>query len=511
MRRFGLLAAIVLVHLACATALRADTARTRHSTAPGDILISAQFETAVSAYGRGDAAMVVDSLTTGMQDDIFPQLSATKQYEVAEMYAIAAQARGLWAEAHRGFVRATASPNASREDWDLRMISAIAAGDGTDAYFVFRRRVDRGESVLQPYTAYQIDQFDQLIGDLPNAREARLALGAQMERDGWEPVYPDDDGSNLWLHYAQALLDAGDQKHAVSVAAKITSPMILMAMHADRRFDSIAAVNPGVRDPESAALRYLAWAESISRQNPRLLSARFAVVRALNILNRSEDSLPLLEDAAQQVATAPREGPAPFDDMEQASNIEKWRTSVLLSLGRPDEGIAARKAAAACNCSSLAILSLAHALMDADRAAEAQSWLRRARVDGLGLRERMEMAQTSGCVAAQLGDGPELAKQLAFLSAHETWKPEARVGALVCANRLDEATTVLTRQIRDPRTRLAALSLLQDYAVTPTPPPYAATLSARWKALTARPDLRAEAAKVGRIDSFSLTQWESVS
>ena len=510
MRRFGLLAAIVLVHLGCATALRADTPRDRRP-APGDILIEAQFDSAANAFRRGDPEGVVDSLTPAMQNDIFPQLSATKQYEVAEMYGLAAQARDLWTEAHGGFLRATASPNATREDWDRRMNSAIAAGDGADAYFVFRRRIDRHESVLQSYTTYQIDHFDQLIGDLPNAREARLTLGAQMERDGWAPVYPDDDGSNLWLHYAQALLDAGEQKHAVAVAAKITSPMILMAMHADRRFDAIAAVNPGVRDPEAAAQRYLAWAESISQQNPRLLSARFAVVRALNVLNRIEESLPLLDDAAQQVATAPREGPAPFDDMEQARNIEAWRTSVLLSLGRPDEGIAARKAAAACNCSSLAVLSLAHALMDADRATEAQSWLRRARVDGLGLRERMELAQTSACVAAQLGDSPELARQLAFLSAHEAWKPEARVGALVCANRLDEATTVLTRQMRDPRTRLAALSLLQDYAVAPTPPPYTAALGARWKALRARPDLRAEAEKVGRIDSFSLTQWESVS
>jgi hypothetical protein len=473
----------------------------------GDELIRAMFDTAVDGAQRGDAQMVLVSLEPAMRDDIYKQLSEPKQYQVASLYGQAALNQGDGEAAHRAFVLATSHDEAGPADWNGRMHSAISSGDGTDAYLAFKRLRDSNFPVLESFDNKQVDRLDQLLRALPDSAKARMVLGREMEREHWVP--PLDGPDKLWLHYTEALLEAGDTRKAAIVAGRITDPMILMAMRADSRFDAIIAANPSLQDPEATAERRLASAQDYARQHPTRLMAKVEVAEALALLNREPEALPLLEDANHSIATAPRTRP-PFEDMESNFAVEAWRTSLLISLGRVDEGVASRVATAFC-CAPVLITPIARPLMEANRPKEAQRWLVDASAAGLGLHERMELAQVKACVAAQLGDAAQLEQQLQYLTANEAWKPEAVVEALVCADRLDAAAAALARQLKDPRTRLAALSRLQVYAPEPDALPYSVLLDKRWAQLRSMPAVRSEVAKVGRIRTYRLNQWQSVS
>jgi hypothetical protein len=474
--------------------------------APGDVVIEAMFNAAQMGERDREPEMVYLALEPAMADEIFDQLSPGKKLQVAEMYGRAAQQLREWDKAHAAFRLATREPAATSEDWDGRMHTAILAGDGADAYQAFRHLRDARRSPLTTFEGAQADRLDALLRTLPD-REAHTALGREMETEGWTPPYASDDPSTLWLHYVEALLAAGDTGAANRAAARITDPMVMMAMHADRRFDGVIAANPGLQDPKSAAERYLAWAQAQAAAEPRMLSARLAVVRALNILNRPADALPILDAAHRAVATATRARPS-FDDMEQRGALESWRSSVLLSLGRTEEALGIRAAEADCQCSPTSVTALARALVSAGRGAEALQWLAEAPTAGLGPEERMQHAQVSACAAAQVGDGKTLARDLAFLAEHERWAPGAHVRALVCADRLDAAQAALVRQLADPATRLGALGSLQSYADDEQAPAFTRQVEGRWAALAARPALQAEVAKVGRMNRYALQQWE---
>ncbi len=75
--------------------------------------------------------------------------------------------------------------------------------------------------------------------------------------------------------------------------------------------------------------------------------------------------------------------------------------------------------------------------------------------------------------------------------------------ALVDANELEAAASLLIRRLKDPALRGDALSEMQDYrdgALSPV----ARTLAQRWRQVKARPDVQAALAEVGRIEKVSL-------
>jgi hypothetical protein len=499
MKRILTVLATALLTVGCsAAAQESGKAPTR-----GDIIISAQLAAAEGAAQHNDPDLTMSALNLAMRDDMFAQLSPDTQYKVAKLYGLSAQALGLASAEHVAAVRATANPRATNEDWNRRMHSAIRIGDAPDAYLAFQHINRGGNRPLSNFSGRQIDWFDRLLGDLPNGTEARIALGREMEAEQWEPPYVYNDPSLVRLHYAEALLEKGDLKKARAVAARITDPVVVMAMRSDRRFDAIVADVPALQDPVVVAHRYLQWARDYTRQNPRMLSGRIAVMRALTILNKTDEALAYADETVEIMMHGSR-GQAAFDDMEEVDRFEGWKAATLISAGRVDAGIAGLTTAASCNCSALAMIQLGRSLMEAGHPKEARRWIIGINELGLAVEDRMTMSQTRACVAAQLGDQAAVAKELEFLGAHESWKPGAMVGALVCADRLDAAAAVLAKQIADPRTRLAALSVLQAYAAEPGDKTYAATLRARWATLAAMPAVQAEVAKVGRFNRYEL-------
>ncbi|HEY2658193.1 MAG TPA: hypothetical protein VGI79_00620 [Caulobacteraceae bacterium] len=469
----------------------------------GDNLISAQLATADVAAARDDPADVVISLEPAMTDDIFKQLSGPTQYKVASLYGSAAERIGQGPQAHQAFVRATANSLATGADWNQRMQSAIFVSDGQDAYACFLLLTRRRDPLVGTFGSWQLSRFEQLVEQLPNAREAQLAIGRRMEWEDWQPADAYDDASNVWLPYVEALVEQGDIAKAAAVAARITDPLILVAMQSDRRFDALVATNPSLFDPDAAAQRRLDQAKRASEQYPNYLSPKIAIVRALDILDRRAEALAIADDAARALAHESPGRPA-FPDADQARVIVDERSEDLLVLGRADEAIGALAVTAQRSGASYAVLSLGLALEKAGRGDEALNWLRGARMDNMSLQEQMNLVQVTACADAEAGDQAELRKQLDILGAHEAWSPRAIVEGLVCANQFDQAAIELERQLADPRQRLSALASLQVYASEAKPLAHTKLMEQRWVMLRARPDLQAAVAKVGRTKTYQL-------
>jgi hypothetical protein len=235
-----------------------------------------------------------------------------------------------------------------------------------------------------------------------------------------------------------------------------------------------------------------------------MLSGRIALIRAFAILNKPQDALSVVDDTLLAIAHASR-AQAAFDDMGEVEVFEGWKDTVLASVGRVDEGIGGLSSVASCNCSGQAVLQLARMLIEAGRTQDAQHWLENMGQDRLGPEDRMTLAQSKACVAAQRGESVGVAKGLEFLAEHESWKPAARIEAMVCANQLDAAAAALAAQLADPKMRLAALGAIQSYAPAPHASSYVATMRARWVKLAAMPEVQAQVSKVGRINRYELT------
>lgn len=477
--------------------------------ASGDRVIAAIWPYALTAAARQDEVAVATALEPAMQASIFSQLSKQRQYDVAHLYAQATQVMGKWQASHDAYARATASSQATREDWDGRLLTAILVADARDAYLALQHLSVPGKSVLSSFDGDMVRRLNQLIRDVPEPG-ASLAVGQQLEMEAWTSPYAYQDLSDVWLHYAEALLGWGETNQAIRAARHITDPVVIMAMQADRRFDPIVAAVPALRDAHQAAERNLRRAQDFADLHPETLDGTLAVARALTTLDRRGEALNLLQQTSETVA-----GSSPstrvYDDMELAGVLRGWISALQVDAGRLDEALPNRLAAADGNGDPYAAMNVARTYLYAGKAAEAWRWIQRAPGDGLGPDERMSVVMYRACIASAQGDQGDLAEALEYLRTHEAWMPQARIYALLCSDQTDRAEEALLAQLANPRTRLAALGVLQSTAHAPTAPSFLRKLDDQMSDLADRARVKAAIDQVGRRQKFDLVVWVSVS
>jgi hypothetical protein len=92
---------------------------------------------------------------------------------------------------------------------------------------------------------------------------------------------------------------------------------------------------------------------------------------------------------------------------------------------------------------------------------------------------------------------------LDHMRKHRSASPATFEDALLDANRLDEAASLLISRLKDPLLRRDALLDVQDYQKF-VPLPANRVLQERWRTLRARADVQAAVAEVGHIESVPL-------
>jgi tetratricopeptide (TPR) repeat protein len=318
-------------------------------------------------------------------------------------------------------------------------------------------------------------------------------------RGGIEP-------SAAWRDLTLLLLEEDQRTQALEVASHITDPYILIAMRADRRFDSVVAANEAEFDVDAAAEREFHDLEAASDGSPRSLVLQVEVLGAL----MHQQHYAAMLAAADSVLAAIRSTNFPerlyVDLADQQPWFLEYRSIALYRAGRWDEAVEQMQEAAALFENHAGNISQRIDLGELDcelgRPKEALAAIGdiEAPASPFGA---MQIEKVRLEAAVQLGDAAQVKRSLGYLRAHRRDSFETYEQALIAADDLDRAARVLTDRLADADERQAALASVQDYAPEPEGP-VAATLDARLRTVIAREDVQNAIKRVGRAERYDL-------
>lgn len=436
----------------------------------------------------------------------FQHLDPGRQTLLLRMVALLAMKLQDFGYAHATAVKLTSNPNAIREDWEARFVSAGVGDDVNDAIYSLKAIAQGWPEVLRTYDDRSLGRFIYDVLKSQEPLDKRGLLEALFDanwtyKDGIEP-------SDLWVELARLQVEQQPERAAETVA-RIKSPRTVLIIRVDRRFDALARAKPEIFDVPAAIERESDQLEQLSRLSPRDLGLRTARLVALVDAGRFQQAIDLADAVLAQAAT-PEAAAALYDDGEEQINwILNYRAWALQNLARWDEAEKYLKEAAARlergqpNVSNT--INLAHFYASLGRSGEAVAALGKLATssDGASPYGQMQIQRLMLRAALASSDAGGVRAALDNLRKNQSASPGTFQESLLDANEIDEAASLMISRLRDPLLRSAALEDIQEYQhVTPTP--MERTLQERWRTLRARKDVLEAVAEVGRIERFAL-------
>jgi hypothetical protein len=491
MSRRTLLAPLLLTLVATAP-LRAAIPDPRAAIeAPGNEQQLGTAATLVDANKPGEALAILDPLLAATDLPIERgQIEALRSFALARLQRIP--------EAHKAIETGVAS-NPSPSLLLLRQLFLLRAFDGDPA---------GASDTLQLIAASMPDGLAQLpsevVGDVMRSikdDETRaFNTDYALVAAGWSP--PDAtlaDADWLRLRLMTGLAKRGRLDDVPAVLARVLSPVILVRMGIDRRFESLWPViekrlGPGADIADAA---YVAAAKARFDKTPQSLIARLGYAEALNIASREPEAM-----AIADVATTPAE-------LASLNDQEIWLVNLHAALlgdaGRIDAALARYEAL---NAGPIAgrgnlIGTMINEALFAESANRPESALaaadRAARyADGISEAGRFYLAQARACALQQQGKSAEAATTAAPIIAKPEVNDNAFLATMICLGRMGEAADAITRRLGDADTRGEMLFQLQPFLIADATKLREVKLRAAMRALKARPEVKTAYLKAGR-------------
>jgi tetratricopeptide (TPR) repeat protein len=307
------------------------------------------------------------------------------------------------------------------------------------------------------------------------------------------------------LQSAATALEAGRRDSALRDASEITYPLTLIAMRADRRFDSLRAQLPRMEDVSGATDAFIARERKNFECQPWSLELARRLLRAQIDLGRYEDALGFADSI---IGIAAAEGADRYPDFAtDLPFIVGARAKALQALGRWDEAVEQYRVAVLMpegpyvNVSQR--MDFAYTLIYAGLPREAQE-----QVEAAG-RERNERGDIGVLfarigIAEQLNDTAGLRQHLAEFERLTGPLRSVYRDALVVAGDLDGVTRILLAQLKDPVLRNEALYDAQVMAAAPGVGARDTEYARRWRSIIARSEVRAAIDAVGRVETYPM-------
>jgi tetratricopeptide (TPR) repeat protein len=316
----------------------------------------------------------------------------------------------------------------------------------------------------------------------------------------------DIEPSESWRDLMLMLIERGRVSEAVEVSARITDPLVLIEIRADRRFDAVVAAHPERFDAQRAADRQIKWLQAKDESGANSLRVKALLMGALLHRHHAAAALAIADDALAEIRDTNYPEKRFVDYLAEHGDLLTGRALVLLDLGLWDEAVAQLKEAARefehDRDNVGAAIDLAEVECDLGRPADASSVLAQITA-GLSPYGEMRVEGVRLDIATQEGDDAQVERSLNNLRAHRDQAPVSYLSALIIANQLDRAAEELRRQLLDSDTRQDALGNVQTYAPERATP-RDLEMRARWQSVLARPDVQHAIAKVGRVQSYDM-------
>jgi beta-barrel assembly-enhancing protease len=438
----------------------------------------------------------------------FGRLEPSEQHAALAATAALAFALKHTQSARELATRATAMPEASVVDWEIRARASDALDDSADALICIVQLASRWRAALSdvPDALIERTAMDAAHRDLNDPLRTMLqALYDARWRlsDGSEP-------SAMWLELTRLLLKQSNNDAAVDVASHITSPYVLIGMRADNRYKDVLKNHFVQSDVKKAAAAQIAQATSAMQAAPRSLRRIVSLATDLRQSRRESEALTLTVATRARLETL-SPAAAPYDDIaRELPWIMNTEAQVLDQLGRYDDAIAKLRQAVAASQHTDHVshkIYLAALLCRTNHAAEALAALP-GDGDSLSPYGRMQLEKVRVMAATQLGQVEDAQRALDYLRAHERVSPSTLQAALLWAGLIDEASQLLISRLQDPALRTDALQDIQQYSEPPAPPRLL-EWRARLNALRERSEVRRAIKEVGNVDRYELTRLGS--
>jgi tetratricopeptide (TPR) repeat protein len=401
-------------------------------------------------------------------------------------------------------VRLLALPEATTDDRQSRVNAAYRLQDTGEVIIGLTDLVQKSPERLDHLNArFIIGVLSDAKMKLPHG--STLPLLQALYAAHWKLKW-DQEPSGIWQDLALMLLEQNRLTEAIEVSTRVTDEYSVVSMRADRRFDAITAANPAQFDVDAALKRDLEHFQSAAERAPKSLTPKRAVVDLLIEEQHYGAALAAADGVVAEIR-ARSDAKLWYDDFDdEYAWVLDSRSRALRRLGRWDEGLDQLAAASwvleknGKNVSQ--VINLGELYCDLGKPKEALGTLVRLGTD-MSAYGRMQEASVRLDAAVQLGDTEQTDKWLAFTKEHRVDAPRTYEDALLLTGDVESAAKWLIERLNDKDVRSATLLSIQNYAV-PLLTPRQAELDKRRRAVIAWPDVQAEIAKVGRIESYKM-------
>jgi hypothetical protein len=436
----------------------------------------------------------------------FELLPEAVQYQWLHHAGVLAMETNAYRVAHPLFKLTSQMPMATEDDWGNRFIAAQVLGERADAVLALTMTARRWPEKLKSFNPRFVNRT--LFGSdaRMDSSDTRFALLDALYEAQWKIEYGLEP-SEAWADFARLLLERGDLERAIAVSERITSPRVLVALRVDKRFDPVVRAAPAHFDIDRAMVEQKARLARLSAASPRELGLKYELIYAYLEAAQAERALHLADTVLNDESRA-----SAYDDYEDQINwILDARADALRRLGRWREAQQYYEQAAAHqehgqpNVSNAINLGGLHA--EFGRSREALAALGPMVFDDEGVTEYGGMQIHHVILLAALASRDTAGAQdaLEFMRDHQSAAPSTYQEALVDANELEEAASLLIRRLQDPALRGDALAEMQEYREG-AQSPVGRTFGQRWRGIKARSDVRAALTAVGRVEKFSLAR-----
>jgi len=398
--------------------------------------------------------------------------------------------------------RATALPNATPADWQVRFYASWGMDDMSDAAIALTEIAKQTPKALADIKEPSI--IFRILGESKKSPTPQYfglldaLYGANWKIDGLFEPY------SVWRDYALALLERGRAVDAKYVATRLKQPSVVISIRVDKRFDPIVKSSPQVFDIDKAIETDIANLRAIVRQSPRTLQGIIELTYALLKARRYDDALSLTDVVMKNVKAAGSQ-PAYDDINDNLIWILNNRAIALGGLGRRDEELellirAARRPEHGDPNVSQAI-NLGQFYCDLGRPKDALFAI--LDVEKTSPYGRSQVETVHLCAALQQGDKDAAASALNYLKDHQADSQRTYQSALVLVEDYDGAAALLIERLNDLSMRADALTEVQNY-MDPADLSWPVKSRERFRVVINRDDVQKTIHKVGRIESFNL-------
>lgn len=309
--------------------------------------------------------------------------------------------------------------------------------------------------------------------------------------------------SDLWYALALMRVERGETEAARTAIARITEPMDLVKLRADRRFDAVVDRGAERFDAARAARTRADDLRVMAMLQPERLDVLRELTYAMLTAGENREVL-AMTDAALAVLAEGKEA-SPFQDIDEQVWLMNNRAIALRRLGRIDEALAQLQHASRLtedgepNVSQ--VLNLGQFYCSLGRPKDAVRMI--AQVGEMSGYGRMVQAAVQHCAARRSGDAVGATHALAYLRQHRQDSEIHFLEALIEADRLDEAAAVMVALLESPHDRADALIAVQNFR-SPDPLPGDVEYRARGHRMLARVDVQAAVQRVGRVERHEI-------